>query len=75
MSLDARPLTRQDVIDACPHLQSSPTQVRDWLKRHLVYRGVDPAEASKFILRGFELHRMSHVTLVHAFKYHCGMLI
>ncbi|KAI1175256.1 hypothetical protein F4777DRAFT_334859 [Nemania sp. FL0916] len=68
------PLTRQEVVSICPGLQSSPTEVRHWIQKYLVYRGIEGANANKFFWRGIELHRASYVTLIEAFKQHCGIV-
>jgi len=66
--------TRQEVIEICPGLQASPTEVRDWFASYLAYRGIPREKSEKFFWRGIELHRASYGTLVDAFKQHCGTL-
>ncbi|KAH9905677.1 hypothetical protein F4778DRAFT_673445 [Xylariomycetidae sp. FL2044] len=68
-----RPPTRGEVVESCPGIQASPTQVRDWFSSYLAYRGLDTAPADKFFWRGAELHRTTYGTLLDAFKIHCGM--
>ncbi|KAI0023359.1 hypothetical protein F4780DRAFT_77752 [Xylariomycetidae sp. FL0641] len=65
---------RTEIIAACPGLQASPTQVRDWLAAYLRYRGLDAGGAARFFWRGVELHRATYGTLLEAFRQHCGML-
>ncbi|KAI0595975.1 hypothetical protein F4775DRAFT_566852 [Biscogniauxia sp. FL1348] len=65
------PPTRQEIIDSCPGLGASPTQVRDWLMAYLLYRGLDSYKAEGFFWRGAELHRATLAILVEAFKKHC----
>ncbi|KAI0432454.1 hypothetical protein F5Y09DRAFT_144836 [Xylaria sp. FL1042] len=74
MEQKSPPPSRQEIIATCPDLQSSPTQVRDWFKKYLEYRGLEPASSKKFFLRGLELHRASYTALTDAFKQYCGIL-
>ncbi|KAI0813852.1 hypothetical protein GGR55DRAFT_636104 [Xylaria sp. FL0064] len=68
------PPSRQEILATCPGLHSSPTQVRAWIEKYLIYRGLEPASSKKFFLRGLELHRASYTALIAAFKQHCGIL-
>ncbi|KAI1505068.1 hypothetical protein F5X99DRAFT_369408 [Biscogniauxia marginata] len=65
------PPTRHAIVTSCPGLQASPTQVRDWLRLYLLYRGLDATDAEAFFWRGAELHRATYPVLVEAFKKHC----